>query len=239
MNLQICSPYRRCPFACPMCIAATEDGEKNNVYNLWKNNRVEYFQRLDDFLENSETETMVITGDTEPTLFPDWISEILNFYSLPMELQTKNYNIPERLFENIESKLSVLAYSVTCPADFQKMKNVKTLSNGTNRIVILLTQAIIDYFFEQFLDDGKKKETLEIFGRFQQITFKELQLPEKEDNQTFVLLNKCESKIHKNLLIEYLNRHFPDTTIFYDKNCMDAKNRYNIYRINGEFYDEW
>ena len=45
MNLQLCSPYKKCPFNCPMCIAATDDGEVNNVFNLFEAEPFEYMKK--------------------------------------------------------------------------------------------------------------------------------------------------------------------------------------------------
>ena len=77
MILQLCSPYTKYPFNCPMCIAATEDGGKMyDVPNLYEKDRKEYFAKLRSTIIQNKIKTVVITDNTEPTLFPIWLEEL-------------------------------------------------------------------------------------------------------------------------------------------------------------------
>ncbi|RLI46137.1 hypothetical protein DRO61_09620, partial [Candidatus Bathyarchaeota archaeon] len=89
MNIQICVPYQKCPFNCPMCVA---NGRK--VFNnLYKENGELYLTKAFSKIVGSFND-YVITGSTEPTLNKKWLTEILKLLEFEnVELQTKNYNL--------------------------------------------------------------------------------------------------------------------------------------------------
>lgn len=109
MNLQVVSPYRKCPFGCPMCIASTD--YEYPYEDLYKRNEAEYIIQLRNALHGMSGK-VVITGDTEPTLFMDWVEKVIAHSELcgrKTELQTKNYAVDiDRL-----KGLDTLAYSIT------------------------------------------------------------------------------------------------------------------------------
>ena len=168
MNLQLCSPYKKCPFNCPMCIAATDDGEVNNVFNLFEAEPFEYMKKVLEATINKDA--VVITGDTEPTLFPEWISKMLKLLSLvdyngKIELQTKNYNLGYFLHDWANDGLTTVAYSATCPKDIDRIiEMMKTHSSYCKtRLVVLLTRENVDHLFHKIVARD--------FKQFNEITF--------------------------------------------------------------------
>lgn len=235
MNLQLCSPYRKCPFNCPMCIAATDDGEINNVFNLYENNRAEYFYKLAKAIQGKDT--VVITGDTEPTLFPEWISNVLKFFQIigyegKIELQTKNYCLSYFCHEWYNLDLDLIAYSATCAKDLQKIfsLNLAKESYCRVRLVVLLTEETIDCLY---------KTPVKELTKFAEITFKVLQTPEREAEANYVKEHNSYDKQKLNAIIEFIQFHSSKCSIRIDENCMDATDRYEIMRIDGKMYKTW
>lgn len=235
MNLQLCSPYKKCPFNCPMCIAATDDGEVNNVFNLFEAEPFEYMKRVIEAVRDKET--VVITGDTEPTLFPQWISKMLKLLSLmdyegKIELQTKNYNLGYYLPDWAADGLTTVAYSATCVKDIDRVfEMIKSYVGGCRtRLVVLLTEENVDYLFH--------KVNIRDFKQFSEITFKVLQSPNCEEANKVVHNIKYYDENKLSLILETLREH-TNCSVRVDTNCMEAEGRYEILRINGETYKTW
>lgn len=235
MNLQLCSPYKKCPFNCPMCIAATDDGEVNNVFNLYEADVFEYMKRV--IIAARDKEAVVITGDTEPTLFPQWISKMLKLLSLmdyegKIELQTKNYKLGYYLPDWAADGLTTVAYSATCVKDIDRVfEMIKSYVGGCRtRLVVLLTEENVDYLFH--------KVNIRDFKQFSEITFKVLQSPNCEEANKVVHNVKHYDKNKLTLILEALREH-TNCSVRVDTNCMDSEGRYEILRINGETYKTW
>ena len=235
MNLQLCSPYKKCPFNCPMCIAATDDGEVNNVFNLYEADRFGYMAKVIKAAHRKEA--VVITGDTEPTLFPQWISKMLKLLSLmdyegKIELQTKNYNLGYYLHDWANDGLTTVAYSATCPKDIDRIiEMMKTHSSYCKtRLVVLLTRENVDHLFHKIIARD--------FKQFNEITFKVLQNPDCEKAKEVVNEIKEYDESKFALVLQALHE-YTNCSIKVDTNCMEAEGRYEILRINGEIYNSW
>lgn len=220
MNLQVCIPYRPCPFHCPMCIAA--DG---NLYeNLYKKDEEKYFKRLAKALDKTDG-CVVLTGDTEPTLDKVWLEKVINFIKgykgHKIELQTHNYNLHNgyEFLNNID----VVAYSFTTTNDLHRVENVK-LFNGINRAVILATKPVIKVLSEHY------PLYYYIFKTFNQITVKLLQMGNGLSQNVFVKYNACtKEEVYK----------VCGSTAWIDENCQNSKHRYRVFRENGKVYKHW
>lgn len=224
MNIQIVSPYKKCPFNCPMCIAAKED--TNGYSNLYQNDKTAYFEKLHLILSQNPYKTAVLTGDTEPTLFNEWINEMVDFlypYDMPIELQTKNYTYGRKA----NPAINIIAYSIPTLADYHKFIGTPT-NPGKTRAVILLTKEIIPVLT---LTNLQKLPVA-------QITFKVLQYGEGVAQNEYVSKNTLNSQDME--YIERLGENLKkDFSVRIDKNCMDSKNRYRIFQINGRLYGKW
>jgi hypothetical protein len=180
---------------------------------------------------------VVITGDTEPTLFPQWISKMLKLLSLmdyegKVELQTKNYNLGYYLPDWAADGLTTVAYSATCVKDIDRVfEMIKSYVGGCRtRLVVLLTEENVDYLFH--------KVNIRDFKQFSEITFKVLQSPNCEEANKVVHNIKYYDKNKLTLILEALRKH-TNCSVRVDTNCMEAEGRYEILRINGETYKTW
>lgn len=221
MNLQVVSPYRKCPFACPMCIAATD--YEYPYEDVYKSNEPEYITKLQKALHDF-TGDVVITGDTEPTLFMDWVGEVIyltKFAGRNAELQTKNYAVDVDRLQGLDT----LAYSITNVKEYLKIRNLRKIQ-GNNRLVILLTKEF------NFLN----VDNFELFG-FNQVTFKCLQESDDPKTNEYIKSNRIGSmdKIYQ-IASDLALR---GVSVKIDENCMDADGRYKIFRTDGNIYDKW
>lgn len=233
MNLQIVSPYKKCPFTCPMCIASTkEDYQYENLYAI---DKVAYANKLWDNIMVGDYSTFVLTGDTEPTLFPEWlqmVSDYVEKYATiwnntppKIELQTKNYMFDTKQLPNVD----VISYSFTNKSDFEKMINLNI--EKTNRATILLTKEVLN------------EVDLKAFFRnndFQEVTFKMLQ--ESADSATNDYISEVKAT-DTDITLDFLALvgllTYQGISVRIDENCMDTENRYKIFRIDGELYHKW
>lgn len=221
MNLQVVSPYRKCPFACPMCIAATD--YQYPYEDLYKSNEADYILQLRNALHGFSGD-VIITGDTEPTLFMDWVKKVIAHAELcgrKTELQTKNYAVDVSELKG----LGTLAYSITNMKEYLRIPNLKTIK-GNNRLVILLTK---DF---DCLDVGN----FETYG-FNQITFKCLQESDDPKTNEYIKANRIGNmdKIYQ-IMNDLALR---GVSVRIDENCMEAEDRYRIFRTDGKIYDKW
>ena len=174
MNMQVCIPYQKCPFKCPMCIASG----RPTFDNVYKSNYAQYTRNLIEYINDYEIDNVVITGTTDPTLDRTWLRKVTDEIKahephLPIEIQTKNYNLKGYNLHNID----VLAYSITSVKDYLKAWQFRKIQR-TNRLVILLTKEF----------DFLTADNFNTFG-FDQITFKVLQEGADLDNNKWVQEN--------------------------------------------------
>lgn len=222
MNLQVCIPYQKCPFKCPMCIAS----ERPVYNNYYKENQEMYIEDMLCAIEDVEAHDIILTGNTEPTLDRNWfrvVSETIKneFPNMPIELQTKNYNLKGF---NL-SKIDVLAYSIIDTRDYLKAWSFRKIKR-TNRLVILLTKEF------NFLT----AKNFNAFG-FDQITFKVLQYGVSEKNNKWVDENKMEDLSNIYDIVDRFNGS--ETSVRIDTDCQESENRYRIFREDGNVYKEW
>ena len=221
MNLQVCIPYQKCPFKCPMCIAS----ERPLYNNEYKTNIYEYLQSLNEAIEDLEVNDIVLTGNTEPTLDRNWFrivtEEIKKYHNIPIELQTKNYNLKGF---NL-SKIDVLAYSITNVKEYLKAWSFRKIDR-TNRLVILLTKEF----------DFLTADNFNAFG-FDQVTFKVLQYGESDKANKWVDQNKMTDLTNIYEIVDRFNGS--KTSVRIDTSCQDSEYRYRIFREDGCVYKEW
>ena len=220
MNLQVCIPYKKCPFNCPMCIAT---GRKK-FDDLYYNNKNEYLRVLKEKV--IEYKDIILTGDTDPTLDREWLEDVISAIreiapTKNIELQTRNYNLKSY---NLDG-LSTVNYSITCLSDYLKAWNFRNIE-GVNRLVILLTDE-----FEIF-----DTSTFNPMG-FDQITFKVLQESADEGVNKYITRHKLKNidKIYK-IMNKY---NGTDISVRVDENCQASENRYRIFRSDGKIYKNW
>lgn len=223
MNLQVCAPYEKCVFNCPMCVAK---GHKHNYKfkNLYQDNPDKYLVSLLRTTEEQDIGNIVITGECDPTQNMRFVKDIIAFGQenhIITELQTHNYNVNVgELFG-----LDVLSYSITNVKGYLRAHKFGKI-NGINRLVILLTKEF----------DFLNKDNFNPMG-FKQITFKTLQHGEDEQINKWIDENKLQdlSKIYE--IVDHYNG--TDTSVRIDTSCQTAKGRYFVFRSDGQLYESW
>lgn len=224
-SLQLVVPFQTCPFKCPFCIANNPEVE-NAFENLYEKNWGVYIDTLAKILDNNRPRTVVITGDTEPTLNINWlrdVSKLVKVFSefTQIELQTKNFN------QEIISKfvnytpINVYAFSVDT---IQQLEKVKKLNVGDKikRLTLLL-------------NDRLPLDEIELGDSFDQVTIKYLQMGDNAKINEWIAQHQFKDQKSLNNFI----KRCKDVSVMVDTNCMISENRYKIYRSDGVVYDTW
>lgn len=213
MNLQLVSPYKKCPFACPFCVAAVSE---TNTYDdgLYLNNKREYLIRLATAITMNNIETVVITGDTEPTLFPEWLEDVLSVltqYDVKIEIQTRNYKFCG------DSRYDVVAYS------FDKVREIVWSKGKQTRAVFI---------------NNKKLNLLGVAhyraATGQQVTVKQMQ----KTAYGIASIDNYIDEVYQPIDPDG-ERIMEKFGVWFDENCMVSEGRYLIFRCDGEIYKTW
>lgn len=221
MNMQVCVPYQKCPFNCPMCIA---NGRKL-FDNTYKTNPKLYYKWLKNYIDNFEINDIVLTGATDPSLNVNWLQDTLKQLKgieVNIELQTKNYNLKGYRLKGLDT----LAYSIPDLKSYLKAWRFRKLKGGNNRLVILLTKEFEILNAENFSPMG-----------YNQITFKVLQSGADAKTNKWVEENRLEDLTNIYAIVNKYNGS--DISVRIDTNCQDSESRYYVYREDGNIYDSW
>lgn len=227
-SLQIVTPHIECIYNCPFCIAKAHkhDNEFEDAYhfdiNLWRENLAFVL------LGNPDLKYVVITGTNEPMQSADCVNDIIKmvrYYrkDISIEIQTRWYQ-QNPLYEDLDT----VCYSISNKYYLDKIKPMGKVS----RYVIILT----DSFNGMSLDDYLKLIPKEV----SQLTFKVLQNSLSNDTPVDAWIN--EHRLNEeslNKLSEDVNNYHGDLSIRLDTNCMDATDRYKVFREDGFVYDDW
>ena len=218
MNLQVNSPYTKCPYRCPYCVAGVSSTYPfaDTLYNQYP---AEYLRKLVAVVKKHNITTVVLTGSTEPTLFPAWLWYVcttLRPLGIKVELQTKNYH-----WRSTYDTIGVIAYS------HDKIPTHKRLpiKDCLVRDVFLWNKAltarsIVNYFKSQ--------------PNVDQLTIKQLVASSygiKSIDDHIAKITKPMTIVDK--IIFQLNG------AWVDKDCADSEGRYLIYRTDGHIYQKW
>lgn len=234
MNIQVCCPYQKCVFNCPMCIAK---GHKHKYQFPDITHMSEYYDKLKELIEIEHECDVILTGECDPSQNMRWVKKTAEFlkhkcyFKGKVELQTRNYSI------NVSdlSYIDVLSYSIVSLRDyirsysFPKLSISSSLGLGKNRLVILLTKE-----FEIL-----NKDTFDPMG-YDQVTFKTLQYGEDDSVNKWIDENKMSEdglERIKEIIEKYSGSK--ECSVRLDTSCQDAKGRYYIYRSDGKTYTNW
>jgi organic radical activating enzyme len=216
MNLQVNSPYTKCPYRCPYCVAGVM-----GVYpfsdHCYRDTPWLYFTLLERAISRYGIDTVVITGSTEPTLFPKWIEEVCR--NIPqhvrVELQTKNYKWAETY-----DTINVIAYSNDCIPTRERTKQNFIVRDVFLWNKELTSSMIIKYFQSQ--------------PNVDQCTVKQL----VSSSYSTPTIDEYIKTIYKNLTFTD-KAILKENNIWVDEDCSASENRYLIYRTNGHIYEKW
>lgn len=227
-SLQVLTPARKCIFNCPFCIAKTHkhqnhfDNNYKNNYALWESNYIKILTT------NKDLKTIVITGTNEPMQDQDYVERVIeltreNRSDIQIELQTRYY---QKL--DIFNEMDIVAYSIS---DFKLLNKIDVVDNGA-RYVLILTNTFDNKSLNDILKEIPKKVT--------QITFKVLH-DSKGVNPViddWISNNKISLYTVENLKEEIKN-YKEQRSIKFDENCMEAENRYMVFREDGLLYKDF
>ena len=227
-SLQVVTPHMECMYNCPFCISKAHPYTSNftnnydNNFELWKENLIKVLQ------ENEDLKFIVITGTNEPMQSPKCVLDIIKIAretrpDISLEIQTRYYNANQ-----IYEKLDTTCYSISNAFYLDKIKPV-----GHNmRFVIILTDSFNEMTLNNYLDLIPKEVN--------QITFKTLQNSSTHDTEIDDWID--EHKVDNetlNRLEQDINNYQGSISIRLDKTCMDATNRYKVFREDGYVYNNW
>ena len=240
MNLQICTPYRKCPFNCPMCIAS----KAPKFNNLYGENFIQYFLKLDYVLEHYPIKTVVLTGDTEPTLDLSWVFRVSShikerYPHINIELQTHVYGYNRFSYKYIDrvcysiTDSRYLNHIVDLVKSYRYDKNHEEEDNPIptkSRLVFLATKELITSLtnLKRFVFDAE------------QITFKILQNTAYSVNNIDYYIKNNKASLHNTQIKKLIQRYKKQgKSVVLDINCQDAKDRYMVFREDGFTYKDW
>ena len=227
-SLQIVTPHIECIYKCPFCIAKAHkhDNEFEDAYHsnisLWRDNLALVL------LGNPDLKYVVITGTNEPMQSVDCVNDIIKmvrYYrkDISIEIQTRWYQ-QNALYEDLDT----VCYSISNKYYLDKIKPMGKIS----RYVIILT----DSFNGMTLDDYLKV----IPEGVSQVTFKVLQNSLSNDTPVDEWIHAHRLNDESlNRLAEDVSNYHGKLSIRLDTNCMDATDRYKVFREDGYVYEDW
>lgn len=227
-SLQVLTPAKKCIYNCPFCIA-----KSHKHHNLFDNN----YQQKKDFWEqnyinilksNSDLKTVVITGTNEPVQDLDYIKDVIkltreNRPDIKIELQTRFYKKID-----VFSDLDIVAYSIS---DFKLLNKIEVVDKGS-RYVLILTNT----FDNKSLSDILKVVPVKV----NQLTLKVLH-DSKGVNpiiDEWIKNNKISEDTVNNIKND-IHSYNGNKSIIFDENCMEAENRYMVFREDGLLYKDF
>ena len=227
-SLQVLTPSKKCMFNCPFCISSSHEHNNDfldnyqNNHQLWVRN---YIEVLTTYLD---LKYVVITGTNEPMQSPECVLEIVRLTKqyrsdIQVEIQTRDYR-QHPIFDEID----VVAYSIS---SFSQLSRIKP-KGRVSRYTIILTNSF----------EGKRLNDIlgSIPPSVSQVTFKVLQDSSGYNQEMDLWIEQNSlSEIGKEILELEISKYQGDLSIRYDANCMDANNRYMIFRSDGYLYQDW
>ena len=228
-SLQVLTPARECIYNCPFCISRSHF--HNNIFaNTYEEDREEWARNYEKVLkEHNDLFSVVITGTNEAMQDPDCVLDIINITrdvrpDVQIELQTRVYKE-----HPIYHLVDVAAFSIS---EFENVGVPSVIPGVITRYTVILT----DSFNGKSLDDIISK----IPEGVTQLTFKILQTSHGVDQE----MDDWIAKHHlddetRNSLKEEIKNTPTRFSIFFDETCMDAENRYMVFREDGNLYKNY
>lgn len=218
MNLQVNSPYKKCPYRCPFCVAGIEDKQSLFSDLFYEEHPVEYIERLISIIKEYDIDTVVITGSTEPTLFLDWIERVVTSvrpYVRQIEIQTRNYQ-----FMGMEG-IDVVAYSYSeIPNNEHELPHYGIMRNVFIYSDTMTPEDLINFWL--------------LSKNISQMTVKQMIKSSYGDARIDEYISAHKKDITPS------DAHFMDYfNIRVDIDCSVSEDRYIIYRTDGNLYQHW
>lgn len=234
MNLQVCVPYEKCVFNCPMCVARGHKNQ-NTFENLYKTDPSAWAEQLEKAATGKDA--VVITGECDPTQDMKYVRDVAQVlwdcnYPGMVEFTTHNQKYELSFTDWNIRHIDVITLSVTNVREYLNswatiQRNLMT--PHTYRMVILLTKEF----------DFLTPENFNTMG-FDQITFKTLQYGEDGEVNRWIYENKMDDEHLENIraIVSKYNSG-SKCSVRLDTSCQTAEGRYEIFRSDGKVYDSW
>ena len=214
MNLQISVPYQKCVYSCPMCVAKAHRNE-GTFENLYKTNKTEWYNKLNQTIYNGDYNSIVLTGECDPTqdmaYCEDVISVIDDHNPTPtVEFTTHNQKAVRTLLASYwGKKVDVVTLSVTNVREYLnawRFPERNAFFSPIYRMVILLTKEFEFLNVNNFNTMG-----------FDQITFKTLQHGEDASVNAWIDNNKMseEGLVEIRKIVDKYNSHEGEINVYY------------------------
>lgn len=236
MNLQLVSPFKVCPYKCPHCVSALD--EPYPYENLYESNHDTYMARLQQLLMVSNYKSITITGMTEPTLFPEWITEVFTLIKKlgiksEITLQTHDYTYGTGHWQDV-LPFDFIAYSVDKPiTKLPPLLTTRQYKKVTPRLVIIDNKSLDLCFYEQIAAQ---------LPHWTQVTVKAMQETSNGSAKTDAYIRSVRrDPVRDRLFFEAVRNTFEKNKQHYrfDAYCLDSEGRYVIFREDGNLYKDW
>lgn len=226
-NLQLTSPYRKCPYKCPYCVSNFE-GEY--MYrDLYHTDPEEYFNSLKKVLSTNTYTGVVLTGMTDPTLFPEWVRDVLVFVKTHFPHITTTLQTASLTYVPMEG-IDVIAYSIGSYFKSSQARRRVEVVKGDYilRYNLMLSKQFRSHEMFIFIKSILKK------APEAQFTVKYLQPTSNGDEETdkWIRENRLTLSTASRNLLEGLGA-------WIDESCLDNEERYHVFREDGKLYGNW
>lgn len=228
ISLQVLTPKRECIYNCPFCISKTHAHDNEFFDNYNNNHKLWYMNFVEVLMTYKDLKYIVITGTNEPMQDKDCIREVINIIrkyrsDIQIEIQTRYYK-EDSIYDDID----VVAYSISGYKLLDKINPKGKIS----RYVILLTSDFNSVTLEDILAKIPSSVT--------QITFKVLQDSNGINKDIDNWINNNKISDERLQVLDYEVKNYKgNKSIRLDYNCMNSKDRYQIFRSDGYLYDDW
>lgn len=227
-SLQVLTPHQECIFNCPFCISKTHKHD-NYFINNYELDKELWTKNLEKVIENNkDLKYVVITGTSEPMQNKACVKDIIGITrkknkNIQIEIQTRSYK-QDKLYNDLD----VVAYSIS---DYNLVSKIKPMGNII-RYVFIMTNTFNNKSLEEILSNIPKEVT--------QVTFKLLHDSKGFNKELDKWINKHKTNRETiDRLRKEIENYKGKISIRLDETCMEAEDRYKIYREDGLLYNDW
>jgi len=217
--------------ACIIALFVLQEGHKHGYFfdDLYGVDEDKYFKCLKNTIKLINSESVVITGECDPTQNLRWakgVASVCREIGAKVEIQTHNLNM---CIDKLDFA-DVVSYSVTNVREYLSSWQCVNGYDGksVSRMVIILNK---DF---EFLD----KDNFCRMG-FDQVTFKNLNYGEDDDINRWIDDHKISDTGLDKIRDIVSSRNGSKASVRLDLNCQDARGRYVVFRSDGYTYKDW
>jgi len=237
-SLQLVTPAQVCLFNCPYCVSKTRNVSFPNIV---ESDYPLYRKRLSALLqEYPDLSCVVITGTNDPSQSPEYVKKISALIKrerpdIQVELQTRKYQGLKDLAANID----VIAYSID---QYESLGKPEVLTGLINRYTIILTAS---FNGKRLLTDilakvppGVSQLTFKVLYQGNQAS-KAFENDQAQEINAWIAANSLDNETLTSLENDIKALTDSPFSLFFDRSCMEAEGRYQVFREDGGLYQNW